>query len=103
MKSYFNQRKISQPYGVKTGGSTFKNPEGEKSWKLIENAGCRGLKFGSAQISDKHCNFIINTGKASASDIELLGETVRKRVYDVSGINLKWEIFVIGKKNREIK
>jgi len=102
MKNYFNERKVSQPYGVKTGGSTFKNPKGKKSWQLIDNAGCRGLKFGAAQISDKHCNFIINTGNASASDIEILGETVRKRVYENSGINLKWEIFIIGQNNREI-
>ena len=93
-------RAASQPIREKTGGSTFANPDDDpkqrKSWQLIEAAGCRGLKIGAAQVSEKHCNFLINTGNASATDIETLGELVRKRVLDKFGIALRWEIKRIG-------
>ena len=89
-------REDSQPLRTSTGGSTFKNPEGHKAWKLIDDAGCRGLRIGGAQVSDKHCNFLINDGSATAADIETLGEEVRKRVKDTSGIELTWEIQRIG-------
>ena len=100
MKLFVSKRRNSQPFGAKTGGSTFKNPEGEKSWKLIEKSGCKGLKVGSAQISEKHCNFIINNGKASASEIENLGEIVRDKVLNKTGISLDWEIHKNGKNKR---
>jgi UDP-N-acetylmuramate dehydrogenase len=80
----------------RTGGSTFKNPPGHKAWQLIDVAGCRGLRQGDAQVSDMHCNFLINLGHASAADIETLGETVRRRVQEKSGIELDWEIKRIG-------
>ncbi len=86
----------SQPIRTRTGGSTFKNPEGAKAWELIDKAGCRGLKRGGAMVSDKHCNFLINTGNATAADIEGLGEEVRRRVLEDSGIELQWEIRRIG-------
>jgi len=86
----------SQPIRALTGGSTFKNPNGQKAWKLIEDAGCRGLQVGEAEISKKHCNFIINKNNATASDIEDLGEEVRARVESNSGIKLEWEIERIG-------
>lgn len=86
----------SQPVRSRTGGSTFKNPDGGKAWQLIDAAGCRGLRIGGAQVSDQHCNFLINTGDASASDIETLGETVRDRVRENSGVELQWEIKRIG-------
>jgi UDP-N-acetylmuramate dehydrogenase len=89
-------RERAQPIREKTGGSTFKNPPGHSSWKLIDAAGCRGLKVGGAQVSEMHCNFLINTGDATAHDIETLGETVRARVKDNSGIELQWEIKRIG-------
>ena len=89
-------RQESQPIGAQTGGSTFKNPEGHKAWELIEAAGCRGLQVGQAQISPKHCNFLINLGDATATDIEKLGETVREKVKAHSGIDLEWEIQRIG-------
>ncbi|MDJ0946026.1 MAG: UDP-N-acetylmuramate dehydrogenase [Kiloniellales bacterium] len=89
-------RAESQPVRTRTGGSTFKNPEGAKAWELIDNAGCRGLKRGGAMVSEKHCNFLINTGNATAADIEALGEEVRRRVRDDSGIELQWEIRRIG-------
>ena len=93
-------RASSQPIHEKTGGSTFANPDDDpkqrKSWQLIEAAGCRGLRIGQAQVSEKHCNFLINTGNASATDIETLGELVRKRVEDKFGIALRWEIKRIG-------
>jgi len=93
------QRETSQPIRSKTGGSTFKNPPGEKAWQLIDQAGCRGLRIGDAMMSDKHCNFLINTGNATAKDIEDLGELVRKKVFENSGIMLEWEIKIIGEKN----
>ena len=89
-------REASQPIREKTGGSTFKNPPGGKAWQLIDAAGCRGLSVGDAQMSEMHCNFLINRGKASAGDIEALGEEVRRRVREHSGIALDWEIKRIG-------
>ncbi len=89
-------REASQPIREKTGGSTFKNPPGHKAWKLIDAAGCRGLVRGDAQVSEMHCNFLINRGGATADDIEALGEEVRKRVLDTSGVTLEWEIRRIG-------
>jgi len=89
-------REDSQPLRTRTGGSTFINPPGEKAWQLIDRAGCRGLKRGSAMVSEKHCNFLINTGDASAADIEGLGEEIRRRVKQQSGITLEWEIRRIG-------
>jgi UDP-N-acetylmuramate dehydrogenase len=89
-------REASQPIREKTGGSTFKNPEGGKAWQLIDAAGCRGLVVGDAQVSEMHCNFLINRGAATAADIENLGETVRRRVRETSGFDLHWEIRRIG-------
>jgi UDP-N-acetylmuramate dehydrogenase len=89
-------REATQPIKSRTGGSTFKNPPGQKAWQLIDAAGCRGLVVGDAQVSELHCNFLINRGNATAHDIELLGETVRRRVKDTSGVTLDWEIKRIG-------
>lgn len=89
-------REASQPLRSKTGGSTFKNPDGEKAWALVDAAGCRGLTVGGAQVSEKHTNFLINTGDASSADIEALGEEVRRRVREQSGIALEWEIQRVG-------
>ena len=89
-------REASQPVRARTGGSTFRNPAGMKAWELIDAAGCRGLVRGGAMVSEKHCNFLINTGKATAADIEGLGEEVRRRVFAASGVNLDWEIHRIG-------
>ena len=94
------QRIKTQPVNKLTGGSTFKNPIGHKAWKLIEEAGCRGLSIGGAKISEMHANFIINYNNATASDIESLGDTVKQRVYDNSGIKLEWEILKIGFSNK---
>ncbi len=91
------KREETQPIRSRTGGSTFKNPEGYKAWELIDRAGCRGLTMGGAQVSEKHCNFLINTGNATASDLENLGEEVIKRVFKKTGIMLEWEIKRIGK------
>lgn len=91
-------RNESQPIGTRTGGSTFKNPDGHKAWELIDAAGCRGMRVGGAQVSEKHCNFLINLGEATAADIEALGETVRAKVKENSGIELEWEIQRIGEK-----
>jgi UDP-N-acetylmuramate dehydrogenase len=96
MNEVQTHRETSQPIREKTGGSTFQNPPGHSAWKLIDAAGCRGLRLGGAQVSDMHCNFLINTGTASARDIETLGETVRDRVKQNSGIELHWEIKRIG-------
>ncbi len=90
-------REQSQPLRTKTGGSTFKNPEGHKAWALVDDAGCRGLTMGGAQVSEKHTNFLINTGGASSADIEALGEDVRRRVRAQSGIDLQWEIQRVGR------
>ena len=90
------EREASQPLRSRTGGSTFKNPPGTKAWKLIDAAGCRGLRIGDAQVSEKHCNFLLNLGGASAADIEALGEEVRRRVKEHSGVQLEWEIQRVG-------
>jgi UDP-N-acetylmuramate dehydrogenase len=89
-------RETAQPIRAKTGGSTFKNPLGQKAWELIDKAGCRGLRLGGAQVSEKHTNFLINTGTATAAEIEALGEEVRRRVLETSGVTLEWEIKRIG-------
>lgn len=89
-------REATQPVRARTGGSTFRNPEGHKAWALIDAAGCRGLARGAAQVSDKHCNFLLNTGGATATDLEALGEEVRARVLAHSGIDLQWEIKRLG-------
>jgi UDP-N-acetylmuramate dehydrogenase len=89
-------REATQPVKSRTGGSTFKNPPGHKAWQLIDAAGCRGLTIGGAQVSELHCNFLINLGNATAADIETLGETVRERVKETSGVELEWEIRRIG-------
>jgi UDP-N-acetylmuramate dehydrogenase len=89
-------REATQPVKSRTGGSTFKNPPGHKAWQLIDAAGCRGLVVGDAQVSEMHCNFLINRGSATAADIEALGETVRKRVQEHSGVAMEWEIRRIG-------
>jgi len=91
-----NHRETAQPIREKTGGSTFKNPPDQSAWKLIDAAGCRGLRVGGAQVSEMHCNFLINTGSATGQDIEALGENVRARVKENSGIELHWEIKRIG-------
>jgi UDP-N-acetylmuramate dehydrogenase len=96
MEAITAAREASQPIREKTGGSTFKNPPGEKAWMLIDQAGCRGLVLGEAQVSTMHCNFLINRGAATAADIEALGEEVRRRVRAASGIELEWEIKRIG-------
>ena len=98
MKEIGDAREESQPLRTRTGGSTFKNPSGHSAWKLIEGAGCRGLKIGGARVSEKHCNFLINEGDASAKDIEELGDEVRRRVLNNSGVNLDWEIKRIGRR-----
>lgn len=89
-------RETAQPIRAKTGGSTFKNPPGHKAWELIDKAGCRGLRNGGAEVSEKHCNFLINRSGATAAEIEELGEDVRRRVFEMSGIMLEWEIRRIG-------
>jgi len=89
-------REAAQPIKERTGGSTFKNPDGGKAWQLIDAAGCRGLRVGGAQVSEMHCNFLINTGGATAADVEGLGEEVRRRVKDNSGYELQWEIKRLG-------
>ena len=96
MNALVEEREASQPVRAKTGGSTFKNPQGHKAWQLIDEAGCRGLAHGGARVSEKHCNFLINTGEASAGDIEALGEEVRARVLAKSGVALEWEIKRVG-------
>ena len=90
------EREASQPLRSRTGGSTFKNPPGEKAWALVDRAGCRGLVRGGAQVSEKHCNFLLNTGGATSADIEALGEEVRARVKAATGVTLEWEIARVG-------
>jgi UDP-N-acetylmuramate dehydrogenase len=90
------QREATQPVKTRTGGSTFKNPPGQKAWELIDKSGCRGMTLGGAQVSEMHCNFLINTGAATASEIEGLGEAVRARVKAMFGVDLEWEIKRIG-------
>jgi UDP-N-acetylmuramate dehydrogenase len=97
MDAVQHHRETAQPIREKTGGSTFKNPEGHSAWKLVDAAGCRGLKIGGAMVSEMHCNFLINTGDATAADIENLGEEVRRRVKENSGHELHWEIKRLGK------
>ncbi|MEE9140417.1 MAG: UDP-N-acetylmuramate dehydrogenase [Alphaproteobacteria bacterium] len=89
-------REESQPLRSRTGGSTFKNPPGASAWELIEKAGCRGLRRGGAAVSEKHCNFLVNTGTATAADLEGLGEEVRRRVFEATGVRLEWEIRRVG-------
>ncbi len=96
MEELSANREAVQPIKSKTGGSTFKNPPGHKAWQLVDEAGCRGLKIGGAQVSEKHTNFLINTGDATAADLEALGEEVRKRVLEKSGVTLDWEIKRVG-------
>jgi len=96
MDKITESREATQPIKSRTGGSTFKNPAGHKAWQLIDAAGCRGLTVGAAEVSQMHCNFLINRGGASAADIETLGETVRARVKGTSGVDLEWEIKRIG-------
>ncbi|HEY1142956.1 MAG TPA: UDP-N-acetylmuramate dehydrogenase, partial [Sphingomicrobium sp.] len=96
MDAIARAREESQPLRSRTGGSTFKNPHGHKAWVLIDAAGCRGLTMGGAQVSEKHCNFLLNLGTATSADIEALGEEVRRRVSENSGIALEWEIQRIG-------
>lgn len=96
MESITERREATQPIKSRTGGSTFKNPSGHKAWQLIEAAGCRGLVVGDAQVSELHCNFLINRGNANAADVENLGEEVRRRVKENSGVQLEWEIKRIG-------
>lgn len=96
MQDVTDYREANQPTKARTGGSTFKNPPGASAWKLIDAAGCRGLRVGGAYVSEMHCNFLINDGEARAEDIETLGETVRERVKATSGIELEWEIKRLG-------
>ncbi len=97
MAGISESREDAQPLRTRTGGSTFKNPPGSHAWELIERAGCRGLERGGAAVSEKHCNFLINTGGATAADIEALGEEVRRRVAEATGVTLEWEIRRIGR------
>jgi UDP-N-acetylmuramate dehydrogenase len=96
MQAITDQRSSTQPVNTRTGGSTFKNPPGRSAWKLVDEAGCRGLVVGRAQVSPMHTNFLVNLGSATSQDIETLGETVRERVRDHSGIELEWEIKRVG-------
>jgi UDP-N-acetylmuramate dehydrogenase len=89
-------REKNQPIKERTGGSTFKNPPGHSAWKLVDAAGCRGLRIGGAKVSEMHCNFLINDKQASGEDVETLGETVRARVKETSGVTLNWEIIRLG-------
>jgi UDP-N-acetylmuramate dehydrogenase len=97
IQRYLQLREESQPTKGRTGGSTFKNPDHAKAWELIDKAGCRGMAIGAAQMSDKHCNFMLNTGGAKADELERLGELVRQKVKKISDQNLEWEIIRIGK------
>jgi UDP-N-acetylmuramate dehydrogenase len=96
MTAIRTSREASQPIRARTGGSTFRNPEGQKAWQLIDQAGCRGMVIGDAQVSEKHCNFLINRGSATAADLEALGDAVRARVLAETGVALHWEIKRIG-------
>jgi UDP-N-acetylmuramate dehydrogenase len=96
MNAITETRSSTQPVNTRTGGSTFKNPAGRKAWELIDAAGCRGLRRGDAQVSEMHCNFLINHGSASAADIEGLGEEIRRRVRETAGVELEWEIKRVG-------
>jgi UDP-N-acetylmuramate dehydrogenase len=96
MSEVADYREANQPIKERTGGSTFKNPPGSSAWKLIDGAGCRGFRVGGAKVSEMHCNFLINDRNASGEDIERLGETVRARVKETSGVTLQWEIIRLG-------
>lgn len=96
LNDFLKRREDTQPVRGRTGGSTFKNPPEQKAWELIDIAGCRGLQIGDAQVSEKHCNFLLNLGTATAHHIETLGETVRQRVLEKTGVTLKWEIIRLG-------
>jgi len=96
MDAIARAREESQPLRSRTGGSTFKNPAGHKAWALIDAAGCRGLTIGDAQVSEKHCNFLLNLGSATSAEIEALGEEVRRRVKEKTHIQLEWEIQRVG-------
>ncbi len=97
MQAIKDEREAAQPLRVATGGSTFKNPPGHRAWQLVDAAGCRGLRHGAAMVSEKHCNFLINTGGATAAEVEGLGETVRRKVREHSGVMLEWEIVRVGR------
>lgn len=97
MKAITEKREASQPIRSKTGGSTFKNPQGESSWRLIDAAGMRGFRIGGAQMSEQHCNFMINADQATATDLETLGETVRAKVKETQNVELEWEVRRIGR------
>ena len=96
LQQLLTEREKTQPVRGRTGGSTFKNPSHHKAWELIDHAGCRGMQLGQAQVSEKHCNFLLNLGQATANELESLGEQVRNRVFDKCGINLEWEIIRLG-------
>jgi len=96
MDAVQEHRETAQPIKSRTGGSTFKNPDGGKAWQLVDAAGCRGLRVGGAQVSEMHCNFLLNVDEATGHDLECLGETVRARVLETSGVRLEWEIRRIG-------
>ena len=96
MNAITDKRTATQPVNTRTGGSTFKNPPGAKAWELVDRAGCRGFRIGDAQVSEMHCNFLVNLGKATGAEIEALGEEVRRRVRETSGIELDWEIKRVG-------
>jgi UDP-N-acetylmuramate dehydrogenase len=96
MSAITEARSSTQPVNTRTGGSTFKNPPGAKAWELVDRAGCRGLRIGDAGVSDMHTNFLVNHGAASAAEIEALGEEVRRRVRETSGVDLHWEIKRVG-------
>ncbi len=101
MQHISHEREKTQPVHTRTGGSTFKNPAGYKAWQLIDEAGCRGLAIGGAQVSELHCNFLINHGGATAAELETLGEEVRRRVREHSGLMLNWEIMRVGKPKKQ--
>ena len=100
-RELMKQRRSVQPIGARTCGSTFKNPDGYKAWQLIEEAGCRGLRVGGAQVSEKHCNFIVNTGSATADDVESLGEKIVQEVLRKTNVQLEWEIVKLGRKDND--
>ena len=102
MAAISTARVESQPR-TRTGGSTFANPPGAKAWELIDQAGCRGLRRGGAMVSEQHCNFLLNLGDATSCDLELLGEEIRCRVLEQTGVHLEWEIRRIGKARRKDK
>lgn len=97
MNAITDQRSSTQPVNTRTGGSTFKNPPGQKAWELVDQAGCRGLRIGDAQVSELHCNFLVNLGQATGGEIEALGDEVRRRVREHSGVELEWEIKRVGR------